>query len=634
MSLKFEGRKFSDYVGGLNQATDQGNTNLVAKEKTMGEVVKVDGNDIALKKDLDENVINTNEIQREIVKNSVSNVNYKSMEGMQVGYSLQSVQTQTTFYCSVKSGTTIDVVATKSSNYFRFGFVTGNPYLGESVSRYEDYGTNSQQTMVRSFTASVDGFFVISMLTEGSSLTITKKNDGIGNDVKNLEDNVVKINDVVFTETNVKEEPDEVWADHYIVSSGNVNAFTSSGIYDVRIKKVEEGENYIVAGKNQIGDARVYAIYSTDVKEQMNASTLLAICTDELYKGTYSLRVSIPSGGKAIVASHYIGGRYAEQTFYKVEVDNVKNALKAFPFRFSLNNGNLLVATKCGEKELVMKLGTGGGNSLFDFRKFGKIELGSNFDEYSMGCFYSSGTDWIAPFQVKALYNKDGDDVGSGSEYDADGFKITFTGGTHQYNNTESGSTPTARMSNLKFFADGLEISKGYGYASNLEIRWTNYIQGYNTKKADGSGREIIKQNMSLSYDGVEWQVKTEVVPLEDVIINLWYGYQMAGIGENLSTHWKYVNGLNRDADKPTSGNNKTIAMIAYGNMCNVEMWLDTSVDLGDRSLCYPDITDSAKKVGTKGYFTIANNPSETNKLIANCSYYLFGKYKFELQTL
>lgn len=48
--------KFSDYIDSLNQTTDQGNTNIVAKEKTTGDVVKVDGNGVASKPVVSNNV--------------------------------------------------------------------------------------------------------------------------------------------------------------------------------------------------------------------------------------------------------------------------------------------------------------------------------------------------------------------------------------------------------------------------------------------------------------------------------------------------------------------------------------------------------------------------------------------------
>ena len=95
----------------------------------------------------------------------------------------------------------------------------------------------------------------------------------------------------------------------------------------------------------------------------------------------------------------------------------------------------------------------------------------------------SSETDIFSPHIVKAVNNADGDNLnenGSHREY--------FTGGNHQYNNSGSGSTATARCESFSVTDLGHKVV----------VKWTNYIQGYNTTKVDGSGREIMREDVRL----------------------------------------------------------------------------------------------------------------------------------------
>jgi chromosome segregation ATPase len=100
---------------------------------------------------------------------------------------------------------------------------------------------------------------------------------------------------------------------------------------------------------------------------------------------------------------------------------------------------------------------------------------------------------------VRATENADGDDIES----------TYFTGGNHQYNNQGSGSSATARSLSLRFFVDGREVMSEKGYANKIEIRWTNNVQGYNTRKADGTGREILQERHRLIFNGIEWTETT-----------------------------------------------------------------------------------------------------------------------------
>lgn len=317
--------------------------------------------------------------------------------------------------------------------------------------------------------------------------------------------------------------------------------------------------------------------------------------------------------------------------FSSEEEDDYYLSNDSLRFRYVIENGTVRVSTRNGTNDLVIELGKMGiGNNLFDFKKFGKVERCEKFGFRDSVLFFARNySDWIGPFQVAALNDKTGDDVGSGSGYDVDGFKITFTGGAHRYNNTTTGSSATARLAEVEFFVNGKALSDGEGYGDSLKIVWTNYVQAYNTKKADGSGREVLKENIYLLYDGKTWDFTTELIPLEDIVVRLWYGYQMTGVGGDMASHWIFVDGQNSTPDQMTSGNHDTRGILAYGGACNVEMWLDTSTGLGMRDFLKEGDLSSAFKSGTKLYFKIMNDESKI--LLFGTSYILKGTYVFSL---
>lgn len=65
----------------------------------------------------------------------------------------------------------------------------------------------------------------------------------------------------------------------------------------------------------------------------------------------------------------------------------------------------------------------------------------------------------------------------------------------------------------LNFLPTGRQVSDGAadtvieGYCDRMEILWTNYVQAYNTKKADGTGREVLCERHRMLFDGVRFWV-------------------------------------------------------------------------------------------------------------------------------
>lgn len=249
------------------------------------------------------------------------------------------------------------------------------------------------------------------------------------------------------------------------------------------------------------------------------------------------------------------------------------------PIQYHIDNNVLKVASHySAAKDLLVTMNLGRGNGLFDFASFKLIPHGLDIatGESNSETILSVGTDYHAPFIVRATENADGDDVGSGY----------FTGGNHQYNNQGSGSTATARSVSLRFFVDGREVVSDKGYANKIEIRWVNNVQGYNTRKADGTGREILQERHRLIFDGYEWKETIELEPLETVFMERWYGLQF--VYSTNYPNYRYIGAVDRTLrtnESSDCGGKDADGIVAYGENHRIEMTIDTSIDLGKRTL-------------------------------------------------
>ena len=133
----------------------------------------------------------------------------------------------------------------------------------------------------------------------------------------------------------------------------------------------------------------------------------------------------------------------------------------------------------------------------------------------------TSGTDFLGPYVVSAKNNIDGDSALTGY----------FTGGWHGYDGNIS-ATPSllnATSTNLSFsvYADGNLVGNEIAYGDYIKLEFENLVQASNTKKADGTGRGVLKEHYTIIITpdrGLE--VECEITILEDVFIKTYYGLQ------------------------------------------------------------------------------------------------------------
>lgn len=264
-------------------------------------------------------------------------------------------------------------------------------------------------------------------------------------------------------------------------------------------------------------------------------------------------------------------------------------------------------------------------NRYFDFRTVGVVTRGADMVNSDIAAATvlagNHDTDYIAPVVVAAVNNKNGD-FPDNTSY--------FTGGFHGYGNKTSGDyTPTMRELSKTVLLDGVPLGATESrYGEHLVIKVVNRLQGCNTEKSDGSGREILEQRIHLEMgaDGIP-HIHIEYEALEAVtlyrIIGLSQYFDFANVRFRGSSSKKGVyskSAVNATTDK------QTFEVENFSDSYALSIGMDLSKGIGDgRYVTYnAQVTSS-----TKGYFNLvqSNAPVE---LAAGDIVEMFGYFKFE----
>jgi hypothetical protein len=262
------------------------------------------------------------------------------------------------------------------------------------------------------------------------------------------------------------------------------------------------------------------------------------------------------------------------------------------------------------DEDVVVEIALAGGNhlpnpkSIFTVRKNGKT-MDDNLTpaRYLLNRY----TDWFSPHQVRAVNNADGDNTAT----------VIFTGGNHMSNNSSSGGVVTGDCTQFDVLCDGMLIGNGdTAYCNGLTINITNEICGYNTWKADGTGRRILKEQIRITI-GLTAKMDVEIIhtALEDVQRMRYYGLQC--VNDAYTAGIQYLGGTNRalnPIDAASDCGNKTCRDgRLLSNDGDVMLTHMDDVDLG--SFAYAPANDASyfATTATKAYFAlISNNGSAT----------------------
>jgi hypothetical protein len=287
---------------------------------------------------------------------------------------------------------------------------------------------------------------------------------------------------------------------------------------------------------------------------------------------------------------------------------------------FVNQSGNMIdVITKYSDtQDLRVNLNNNGNNNIFNFAGLYLIPNTTNTtsNSYSGGsALVTIGTDWLGPHVILAVNNINGDLPSS----------TDFTGGNHGYNPDATGSH-TGRTTLVELYVDGRKTTNFSGYANYVDIYWSNNVQASNTKKADGTGREVLTENYHLHYDGFKWEIDCHIQFLEDVNWQTYYGLQCSNgpWNDSIFYHSSSNRKWNVGTIDSTSGTKTTNLVTLKKGNDRLDMGIDNNIGIGDRSFLFSG-DGSFTKSYSKTYFNlIASKSLQSGDTVSYKGFYRF----------
>ena len=342
--------------------------------------------------------------------------------------------------------------------------------------------------------------------------------------VKQLKEDIGDIKSVIPQKYDVVEPISE---DHTIYSNAFPSGYTED-VYTTYYYNAKSGDKFFV-DTQAIGGLYGIATFLTADNKYIGGAGIGA----EGFQ--YNYEITIPES--EFIAKMCISSLASIKDAVKCKIIGPSDIYKDSMVYGGINkDGQIFIKKKRNNTEdLCVIIAKTVGNELYGFTNVFKVEnnstLNTDIKNSDSRNILSIPTDIFSPFIVKATTNIDGDLP--------DGYKSEFTGGSHQYNNTASGSSHTARTSNVRVFADNTEIKNEFRFAKKIRVEFDNYVQANNTKKADGSGREVLKEHWTIVADSSGFKCHNEITALEPITISRYYGLQTY----TLSDSWYLIGG-------------------------------------------------------------------------------------------
>ena len=256
-------------------------------------------------------------------------------------------------------------------------------------------------------------------------------------------------------------------------------------------------------------------------------------------------------------------------------------------------------------------------NVSIDFKKTGPNSI-FQIDKYTIGNVQTSVITDIfpSPLIIYAVNNIDGDMD----------WNVHFTGGWHGYNNDATG-TPTARSVSIDLYCDGALMQDGTYSCDEVVIKSVNNVQANNTKKQDGSGREVLQEEMYYIFKNGRMYVSNTITALEEINLSRWYGMQIYGFSAGNDTSQYSYFGKKVYKNQPRADypeNDIPHAIVGIKDGAVVTMHMDNT-GVGDKHLHdYPGALIS----GSKAYYRPVYG---TVHMDQNDALFLSGYYSFGL---
>lgn len=367
------------------------------------------------------------------------------------------------------------------------------------------------------------------------------------------------------------------------------------------------------------------------------------VCSSEIIRGDYVLffagdysylgylgttdnapgQITVPY---ALARYAVIQVRTANNTNSSIRASVISDADRQKPIYAVLAGGLLDAAAKFDrENDFVVEFAAvHGANGLPEFNNLYVNHNAARYpapfaDTSGMTRVLNIGTDWHGPYVMAAK-----------SDLPPQPFTEKFyTGGNHALMDGSTIVNTTAKNNSCKFYIDGALATAFAGYCENIEIRWSNSVQAYNTVIADEEGRYVLIEQHRMVFDGREWKSEVTFIPQEDLTMYTYYGWQLSGV---LSV-FPHVRIIGADDAREVyssagwqSSDVRVRSIEAYGDTYKVVMELDTGYDTGDHRFCQNCPTVAHINSNKAYHRLVYNTEVEGGKRYSSRAIYRFEK--------
>ena len=311
-------------------------------------------------------------------------------------------------------------------------------------------------------------------------------------------------------------------------------------------------------------------------------------------------------------------------------IDPVKLTPPHIGVKYTGDGINVFLSNYSENTDLLVRLWKKTGNGLMDFGTFDKVANDSGLvlvepTEYVR--ILGGETDFLSPSIVFAVNNIDGDFPNL-----TDG---KLTGGWHTYGGgTDTSKTATARCIKVSVCCEGKPLSVGESArGSEVVVEITNRLQGSNTEKADGTGREIVEQHFKIVFsDGFRIRIDGEITALEDIKYRTYYGIS-ADLIDNAPFHFVGCRATRQERLPSASvyrcNDKYCTGIVQKSEQDTFELGFDPTIDLGTQfanKWIHSCITGSGK-----AYMVLISGGTENNDFELSSGDKIYWKGYYEM---
>lgn len=216
------------------------------------------------------NPVSSNGVWQEVAMRPYASVTPTALSGLRIANPVTAASAETLFYIPVKSGQTVNILATFTSGYMRSGITETVPARFVAATTFSAVTASNGSGVVIQRTAASDGYFCVSFTTSAlTSLLLYFEPNTIGINVYKMTQKMPEIDEKVEISLGKNLfDKTKITTGVYFNSTGGLSTNGSYAISD--FIEIEEGQTYCITGSSgaRVGGSGYIVFYGSDKAQQ------------------------------------------------------------------------------------------------------------------------------------------------------------------------------------------------------------------------------------------------------------------------------------------------------------------------------------------------------------------------------